>query len=93
MHPPSLLTWLGVRDLCLDTGQRFNIRLQLYNSNFLALLLGMLALIAAVFLKIVEHTIMNPYQWVSFGFLTCYMSYSVLNIAVPTAYMNEQTNS
>jgi len=53
----------------------------------------MLALIAAVFLKIVEPTIMNPYHWVSFGFLTCYMTYSAMNILVPTAYMNEHTNS
>ena len=75
MHPPSLLTWMNVRDLVLDTGQRFVIRLQMYNVIFIGVFALMVTFLVAVGMKFIDYRIMDTFQWIEFAVLTLAMSY------------------
>jgi len=89
MHPSSLLSWMNVRDLVLDTGQRFVIRLQMYNVIFIGVFALMLTFMIAVGSKFIDYTVMDGFQWIEYSVFTVAMGFFAMQIIVPTAYLNE----
>lgn len=90
MDGHSLLTWLEARKLVLETGNRFQIRIQYYVTFFLVLMCAMLLLYFAVFSAFVSYTVMTFEQWISFTSLTLFLLVLIMMVLLPNSFLNEE---
>ena len=85
----SILTWLEVRKMVLETGARFQTRIQYYASFHLIIFIVMALFIFAAASGLgVSFTIFTIEQWVSFAIIFTYLMIFVFMFLMPNAYLN-----
>ena len=85
----SILTWLEVRKMILETGARFQTRIQYYASFHLIFFLMMALFLFAVGSGLgLSYSVFSIEQWVSFGGLFLYLCVLVFMFLMPNAYLN-----
>jgi len=90
MDKQSLLTWLEARKVCLETGARFQFRIQIYVTYFIGILVLMLIWWFAVFSGFVSFHTLTTEQWVSFTCWSILILCMVMMILLPNSYLNEE---
>lgn len=90
MDTKSLLTWLEARKLVLETGNRFQIRIQYHVSYFLLVVSAQLALIFAVLGTFIPSDILTMEQWISFTITAAFLFIFAMMILLPTSYLNTE---
>ena len=90
LDPMSLLTWLETRKLVLDTGIRFQIRIQYYVTFYLCINALQVFLVFLVASGLVSYKIFTIEQWVLFLSLTIFLFVFLLMILLSTAYLNQE---
>jgi len=90
MDKQSLLTWLEARKICLETGARFQFRIQIYVTYFIGILVLMLIWWFAVFSGFVSFHTLTTEQWVSFTCWSILILCMVMMILLPNSYLNEE---
>ena len=85
-----MLTWLETRKLVRDTGERFQIRIQLYVSFFMFICGVLLTFIFAVLSDVISASILTPEQWISLSLYSTVLFLGCFFTMMPSAYLNAE---
>ena len=87
----SLLSWLEARRLVLETGARFQVRIQYYTSYYLAIFIVMTIFFFAVASGLgLSFSILTVPQWVCFSCFYLFFVVFIFMILTPNAYLNKE---
>ena len=91
VDPTSIMTWMEIRRLVIHTGSRFQIRIQIYTSMYIALMFILDVILFGAASLVISLDTFHPITWMYIiTYAVVFTSY-MLGIMYPLAYINEQT--
>ena len=89
LDPETLLSWIEARKIILDTGARFQIRIQIYISFFMVMIAIMSCMILAMAGGLIRQEIMTDQAWIFLTIYTLSFALIILGTLLPAAYINK----
>lgn len=92
IDPKSVMTWLEIRKIVVNTGSRFVIRIEIYTAVFTAVTVFLDFILFCTLSYIIPVETFHPISWI---YIICYavvLSNILLGIMFPLSNINEQTN-
>jgi len=91
MDSTTLLTWLDLRSIVLDVGQKYTVRLYLYTSLSSALITFYLFGALSIYYEFIEFKYVNASTFYSWQPTVIIIFINQMRVFIPAAYLNEQT--
>ena len=84
----TLLSWLAARKIILDLGNRFQIRVQIFISYFIAIDAVMLLILFGMVSGFISGDVMTKNAWIVLTVHASILTTILLGILLPSSYVN-----